>query len=106
MAESEQAPVTAATEISFCPHLRLYHYRRADGSDYLFDDVKLEEAVDGYIKQGDPRQADFMAVLTAMARKYPHQVVAFNAEGKCFLRDLQPVAPPSDEGEEIGTTSG
>jgi hypothetical protein len=106
MAESEQAPVTAATEISFCPHLQLYHYRRADGVDYLFDTVKLEEAIDGYIKQGDPRQADFMVALTGLARQYPHQVVAFNAEGKCFLRDLKPVVLPADDDGETGKTTG
>jgi len=37
MAESTEHqvadPKSATTEISYCPHLNLYHYKRADGDE-------------------------------------------------------------------------
>jgi hypothetical protein len=79
---------SVATSISFCPHLGLYHYTRADGVDYLFDTKKLEEAIDAYLKSGDAKQADFMATLTGVARLHPHKIVSFDEEGKCSMSDL------------------
>lgn len=92
---------SAATSISFCPHLGLYHYTRADGVDYLFDTKKLEEAIDGYLKGGDAKQADFMATLTGVARLHPHKIVSFDEEGKCSLSDL--LADPPAGGSGVKT---
>lgn len=78
----------AVTEIAYCPHLDIYHYRRADGSEYLFDSSQLEKSVEGYQKQGDVRQAEFMAMLTGFARQFPHQVVSFDDRGNLNLREL------------------
>jgi len=98
------SPASAATEISFCPHLNLYHYRRADGSEYFFNTPQLEQSVEAYAKAGDPRQAEFMAVLTSFARKFPHKVVSFDAEGQLNLRELMPQGLPEAEGSETGGT--
>lgn len=70
----------ATTQISYCPYLGLYHYRRADGSEYLFDVDKLEIAIINYQKQGDVRQAEFMANLTALARQCPHSIIEIDSE--------------------------
>jgi hypothetical protein len=93
MADS-QASASIVTEISYCPHLNLYHYKKADGADYFFDTPQLEIAIDAYIKAGETRQADFMIMLTALARRYPHQVMSFNDKGECVLRDMPPAAHP------------
>lgn len=87
---------TVATEISYCPHLDLYHYKKADGTDYMFDTEQLTKSLEVLMKQGDPRQAEFMAVLTGLGRRYPHKVVSFDETGKCCLRDL-PAAVISDD---------
>lgn len=78
----------AATEIAYCPHLGIYHYRRADGDEFLFEELGLERAIESYLKQADTRQAEFMAALTAFARKFPHQVVSFDGDGNLNLREL------------------
>ena len=90
--EAEQPPKapSAATEISYCPRLGIYHYvRRSDNTDYMFDSAQLEATIDAYIKAANPMEAEFMALLTAMARKAPHQVVAFDDTGKCTVIDLE-----------------
>jgi hypothetical protein len=84
----QEKRLSVSTSISFCPHLGLYHYTRADGVDYLFDTHKLEEAIDSYLKSGDTKQADFMATLTGVARLHPHKIVSFDEEGKCSMSDL------------------
>jgi len=101
MAEQEKTEVkeSAATEISFCPHLGIYRYKRADGSDYMFDSAQLEITVNSYLKAGKSMEAEFMAVLTGFARRYPHKVVSFDEEGKCRLRDLEEQAPYEAAGE-------
>ena len=99
MTEPEKTAVkeSAATEISFCPHLGIYRYKRADGSDYMFDSVQLEATINSYLKAGQSMEAEFMAVLTGFARRYPHKVVAFDEEGKCKLRDLEEQKPYDGE---------
>jgi len=99
--ESATKPVgSAATEISFCPHLGIYRYKRADGVDYMFDNVQLEQAIESYIKAANPREAEFMAFLTACARKCPHQVVAFDEHGQCNLQELVEKSPyPNEPGQ-------
>lgn len=86
----------AATEIAYCSHLGIYHYRRVDGAEYFFDDAGLEAAVDSYLREGDTRQAEFMVELTALARHFPHQMVSFDAEGKMNLQELLAREIPSD----------
>jgi hypothetical protein len=98
----EKCP-SAATSISFCPHLGLYHYTRADGVDYLFDTKKLEEAIDAYLKSGDTKQADFMATLTGVARLHPHKIVSFDEEGKCSMSDLALESPAVEAGSGTKT---
>ncbi len=83
-----------ATKISYCPHLDIYHYTRADGSDYMFDTAQLEKSVETYAKEGNTREAEFMAVLTGLARRYPHQVVAFDESGQAHLGELVPAKHP------------
>lgn len=85
---AREAGAGRVTEIAYCPHLGIYHYRRADGDEFMFDEVGLEQAVEAYIKQADTRQAEFMASLTAFARQFPHQVVSFDADGNLNLREL------------------
>jgi hypothetical protein len=95
--ESGTKSVSIATEISYCPHLDIYHYRRADGSDYMFNTEQLKLAIEGWAKQGDQRQAEFMAVLTGLGRRYPHKVVSFDDAGKCVMRDLEPAPQVGDD---------
>jgi hypothetical protein len=90
-------PASAATEISFCPHLNLYHYKRADGTEYFFNTPQLEQSIEGYAKIGAPKQAEFMAVLTGFARRFPHKVVSFDENGQLNLRDLLPQGLPADD---------
>jgi hypothetical protein len=94
MAESTEPqvvdPKTATTEISYCPHLNLYHYKRADGDEFFFDTAQLEVSIESYLKQGNSRDADFMAQLTAWARKFPHKTATFYADGRFEVRKLDP----------------
>jgi hypothetical protein len=92
------------TKISHCPHLGIYHYVRADGSEYLFDTPQLERSIDSYQKQGDARQAEFMAMLTGFARQFPHQVVSFDEEGRLNLQVLLAKSPGA--GTEAGEVGG
>jgi hypothetical protein len=98
-------PASAATEISFCPHLNLYHYKRADKTEYFFNTQQLEQSVEAYAKAGAPKQAEFMAVLTGFARRFPHKVVSFDGSGQLNLRDLLPQGLPADTAE-AGATGG
>lgn len=88
-----------ATEIAHCPHLGLYHYRKADGEEFIFDELQLEKSIETYLAQNDARQAEFMAMLTGFARQFPHQVVSFDAEGRLNLRELHAKVPAS--GDEV-----
>jgi hypothetical protein len=97
-------PATVATEISYCPNLDVYHYVRfgEDEADYMFTTPQLEKAIETYIKQGDPRQAEFMAILTALARRFPHKKATFDEQGQCYMSDLEPVPPPSADEPDDG----
>jgi hypothetical protein len=97
MADQSNQEKTAATEIAYCPHLRVYHYRRANGEEWIFDESQLVAAIEGYLKAADERQAEFMAMLTGFARKFPHQVVSFDEEGKLNLRELLEAKHDGDE---------
>lgn len=77
------------TLICYCPFLGLYHYKRADGAEFLFDREKLAASLDAYLKQGDQRTAEFMATLTAYARKYPHLVIRVFPDGTFTLGRLE-----------------
>ena len=88
--QSQEPATTAATEVSFCPHLALYHYRRLDGSEYFFDAPQLEKSIQAYLDNGDPLQAEFMAMLTGLARQRPHEVLSFDEKGQMTLRVLTP----------------
>jgi hypothetical protein len=100
---NEQSQPVAATEISFCPHLQIYHYRRADGSEYMFDTEQLKQSIDTLLKTGSAREAEFMAMLTAAARRYPHQRVAFDNDGNSRLTSLEVARSPEDEGGGEGS---
>ncbi len=89
---SEQKEVKKiSVEISYCPCLGIYHYRRSDGDDFSFDNDKLEQILSGYLSQGKTRDAEYMARLTTGARETPHKVLVFDASGKCEVRE--PVVP-------------
>lgn len=79
---------SVVTTISYCPHLDVYHYTKVGGEEYFFDTAQLEHAIDTHLKNGDARQADFMATLTGLARRCPHCLVEFNAEGRPTFREL------------------
>ena len=93
---SDERKQAAATEIAYCPHLQIYHYLRVDGVDQIFDSSQLERAIETFQKQGDERQAEFMALLTGFARQFPHQVVSFDDQGKLNLRELLAAMVHSD----------
>lgn len=78
----------AATEIAYCPHLQVYHYLRVDGVEHVFDQRDLERSIDGYLRNGNERQAEFMATLAGFAKQFPHQVVSFDEQGRLNLREL------------------
>jgi hypothetical protein len=90
----------ATTEISFCPHLGIYHYKRQDGTEYFFDTEKLEQSINTYLKEGLSQEADFMIQLTAWGRKFPHKVATFHADGSFTVRKLEPIkSETTDETE-------
>jgi hypothetical protein len=94
-------PSKVITEIAFCPHLGIYHYRTVDGTEYLFDSSRLEMAVDGYLRNSDAKQAEFMVLLTGFARQFPHQVVSFDEEGTINLRELLVQQLPAESDGDV-----
>lgn len=103
-AEGEDPKVSgtnAITQIAYCPHLDVYEYIREDGT-YRFNTVELERMVDLYLKDGKTRDADFMAVLTGLARQYPHKRVSFDAEGQCNVSNLEALPVPEATVETTG----
>ncbi len=98
----EQKP-SVSTEISYCPHIDVYDYTRIDGT-YRFSSAELEKTITLYLEQGKTRDADFMAVLTGMARKYPHMRVKFDEEGNCNITALE--AKPLPVGEDPEGSKG
>jgi hypothetical protein len=108
MAENEKSELVAggvtdaehaATAIAYCPHLGMYHYWRADGSEFMFDRVELLQSLEAYSRSGDTRQGEFMAGLTGHARRYPHVIVIVRTDGTYALQKLE---IPEDERGESG----
>jgi hypothetical protein len=91
MAGREQGGRDVVVEISYCPCLGTYHYKRSDGEEYFWDNDKLEQTLTYYLTQGKARDAEFMARLTTAARETPHKVLVFDGAGKCEVRE--PVVP-------------
>jgi hypothetical protein len=87
------------TLISYCPFLGLYHYKRADGDEFFFDRDKLESAVNAYLAQGDFQNAEFMSVLTAYSRQYPHMVITLFPDGTYTLGRLE--IPPDERDTKV-----
>ena len=84
-----------AVQISYCPDLCIYHYIRTDGDEFFFDDDKLEQSIAVYLSQGKKLDAEFMALLTADARKYPHKILIY--EGGKPPRIVDPVPHSFDD---------
>lgn len=93
------------TEISYCPCLGIYHYKRSDGDEFFFDNLKLEESLMMYIQQNQPRDAEFMSQLAGMARLAEHKIVVVDSKGTPSLRDPVVHSFADDDGEE-GLPSG
>jgi hypothetical protein len=83
-------PKDLTTMISYCPHLDIYYYKGTDELESFFDTVQLEISIDTYLRQGNAGEADFMSRLTAWARKFPHKVAVFHADGRFEVRKLEP----------------
>jgi hypothetical protein len=62
-----------SVEISYCPCLGIYHYRRSDGDEWFWDNDKLEHTLTVYLGQGKAKDAEYMARLTTAARETPHK---------------------------------
>lgn len=82
-------PSQATTQISYCPLLDIYHYWRADGTDYLFDTHALLTTVETYLREGKERLAEFMGQLTSWARQFPHKLVTIHPDGRFEVRNLK-----------------
>lgn len=89
-----------SAKISFCPHLGLYHYVQAGGTEYFFTSDKLVETIQSYVDGGDVERAEFMAGLTAFARRFPHHVLVFDKDGKVDLKELVAAPAPAEEPED------
>jgi len=99
--DSKEQVTSVITCIAYCPHLDLYEYTRVDGT-YRFNTEELSKTVDFYISEGRTRDSDFMAVLTGLARRYPHKRVSFDAEGQCNVSDLEALPVPEETDEKTG----
>ena len=86
------------TMICYCPELRLYHYLRSDGDEFLFTEDQLVASIEAYQAQGQTRDARFMADLTAWGRQFPHKIVTFNSDGTFLVADPKVVADPKSAG--------
>lgn len=107
MADEDKAssPAKARTEISYCPEMGIYHFRQADGKEFLFDTPRLLADLDAGLK-GTPesrRYAEFMSLLTGFARQFPHKVVSFGEDGCVNLSEL---VKPEKFGEDDPPGSG
>jgi hypothetical protein len=67
----------------------------------MFTTPQLEKAIETYIKEAEPRKAEFMAILTALARRYPHKKASFDEHGQCYLSEMEPVPPPADDPDDV-----
>ena len=93
-----------AVQISYCSDLGIYHYVRTDGDEFFFDDDKLEQSIAVYLSQGKNVDAEFMALLTADARKYPHKILIY-ADGNP-PRIVDPAPHSFDDASGSGDKSG
>ena len=93
-----------AVQISYCPELCIYHYVRSDGDEFFFDDAKLEQSITVYLSQEKRKDAEYMALLTADARKYPHKILIY--EGGKPPRIVDPVPYSFDDSSGQGGTAG
>jgi hypothetical protein len=80
-------PKSLSVEISYCPCLGVYHYKRSDGVEYYWDNDKLEHTISVYIQQGKARDAEFQARLTTAARETPHKILIFRGDGTCEIKE-------------------
>jgi len=87
MAETSDSKTKVVTEISYCPCLGIYHYKRSDGDEFFFDNDKLEESLMVYIQQDEKRQAEFMSKMAVMARYAAHKIVMIDSEGNPSLKE-------------------
>jgi hypothetical protein len=81
-------------QISYCPSLGLYHYKRFDG-EYFFDGEQLEISLETYLRDGKNMDSEFMAKLTSWARVFPHKIVTFFSDLTFEVRD--PVVASLDD---------
>jgi hypothetical protein len=85
-------------QISYCPTLGLYHYKRIDG-EYFFDGEQLEVGIEVYLRDGKKTDAEFMSKLTSWARIFPHKLVTFFSDKTFEIRE--PVVSKLEEDEEM-----
>ena len=78
-------------EISYCPTLGLYHYKRSDGDEFCWTNEQLERSLETCIQDGKVVEAEWMSRVTTAAREVPHKVVVFHSDGSCKITD--PVVP-------------
>ncbi len=78
-------------EVSYCPHLGIYHYKHSDGTEYFYDNTQLENVLVVHLSQGHAAEAEWISRLASDAREFPHKIIAFNEERKCQFRE--PVIP-------------
>jgi len=88
--EPTSSPVSQQASISYCPELGLYHFRQADGQEFFFTNDKLVADIDVCQKAGDQRRAEFLALLSGLARKAPHKELRFDESGNVNVSDLVP----------------
>jgi len=93
-------PKSSFTEIAYCPYLDLYRHVGVDGTEYTFSTAQLEKVLQVYLDKGQTRDADFMSLLTGMARQYPHVLLKFDGEGNCNVTELVKKEPSSAGGED------
>jgi hypothetical protein len=78
---------SVSVEIAYCPCLGFYHYKRDDGDEFFWDNDKLEQTLEAYLRMGKMVDAEFMARLTTASRETPHKILKFDGNGKCEVRD-------------------
>lgn len=78
-------------EVSYCPELGCYHYRRSDGDEFWWDNEQLERSLEACIQDGKVVEAEWLSRVTTAAREVPHKVAVFSSDGTCKVVD--PVVP-------------
>ncbi len=95
------APSAPSTKISYCPHLDVYHFCHVDGTEYFFNTPQLEKSIEMYQREGDHKQAEFMAMLTALGRNFPHMETCFDETGKATLNEMPALPLPVVDAVEV-----